>query len=443
MARELTRGAIRGPQGIGWIALNYVDELVWQVAPAGLDCYAGLPGIGLFLSTVAAATGDDEVFAGATTVADLLGRRAGELAEKVEREMTPGSLLHQSMTRNADAGIFGSTGGLIYYLVHAGALHGRPDLWDAAEQMLGVLAHQVEFDEAYDLISGSAGAILACLAVHHVRPGGEALRLAARAAERVVAAAEPTDGGLGWPSTAARRPLTGMAHGAGGIAFALARLHAVAPADGYAEAIDGALRYEDAAFDPGIGNWPDFRLPEFGGSDEAMMAWCHGAPGIAFSRLALLDSDLSHPTRALAATQVDLAGRLVADQTVGPGRDRFHSLGSNVLCHGDLGNLELLLVLARRRDDRALERDCLRAVRAVHEHGRSAGWRAGPMPPDALPGLLYGTAGIGYNMLRLSDLDSTPSVLLLEPPRWAASGHGSKVPSATLERVGAPGRESA
>ena len=48
-----------------------------------------------------------------------------------------------------------------------------------------------------------------------------------------------------------------------------------------------AFAYERAHFDASEGNWPDLR-DEPGGTRRGqryMTAWCHGAPGIALSRL--------------------------------------------------------------------------------------------------------------------------------------------------------------
>jgi lantibiotic modifying enzyme len=45
------------------------------------------------------------------------------------------------------------------------------------------------------------------------------------------------------------------------------------------------------------------------------------------------------------------------------------------------------------------------------------GWQCGGPQSVEIPGLMLGIAGIGYQMLRLAEPDSVPSVLLLAPPR--------------------------
>ena len=82
---------------------------------------------------------------------------------------------------------------------------------------------------------------------------------------------------------------------------------------------------------------------------------------------------------------------------------------SHCLCHGDLGNLELL-----RKAGEADEADRLAArilIRIEQE-----GPRCGASTDNEIPGLMTGLAGIGYGLLRAAALDRVPSVLTLETP---------------------------
>jgi lantibiotic modifying enzyme len=90
---------------------------------------------------------------------------------------------------------------------------------------------------------------------------------------------------------------------------------------------------------------------------------------------------------------------------------------SHSLCHGDLGNLELLLDAARGLGDRRLEARALRLADAVMDRIEAEGPDCGQ--PDGLEsaGLMTGLSGIGYGLLRLSDPRRVPSILSLEPPR--------------------------
>jgi lantibiotic modifying enzyme len=137
------------------------------------------------------------------------------------------------------------------------------------------------------------------------------------------------------------------------------------------------------------------------------------------SRLGILHSigraDETTPSlRALA--EEDLRTAELTTRTAHFGRDgAFQSCGNNSICHGDLGNLEFLHLVARHRGDDAGAHRVQRGVAALLELGKD-GWLTGQLSPEALPGLMYGRAGVGYNLLRLSHPEQVPSVLLLDPP---------------------------
>ncbi len=94
-----------------------------------------------------------------------------------------------------------------------------------------------------------------------------------------------------------------------------------------------------------------------------------------------------------------------------------HGFGrSHSLCHGDLGNVELLTQAGLRLDQPRwlVERDRLAAMvlASIERDGPQCG---GPQAVE-MPGLMLGSAGIGYGLLRLAAPERVPSVLLLDPP---------------------------
>jgi len=137
-------------------------------------------------------------------------------------------------------------------------------------------------------------------------------------------------------------------------------------------------------------------------------AWCHGAPGIGLSRLGMLTGTADE---ALAA-EVQAAVRT----TLAAGFGRGHCL-----CHGDLGNLELLLQASRSSLAPQLAPDLPSVTYGLAKGMLDCMAREGRIcgVPQAVetPGLMTGIAGIGYQFLRLYDPASVPSVLSLAPPR--------------------------
>jgi lantibiotic modifying enzyme len=134
-----------------------------------------------------------------------------------------------------------------------------------------------------------------------------------------------------------------------------------------------------------------------------MVAWCHGAPGIGLGRLGAL----AQLDDAKVREEIDIALHTTFQQGF---------VGNHSLCHGALGNVELLLTAARLlnrpEDHKALEHATALIVGSIEAHGYVS---AVPLGVET-PGLMVGLAGIGYELLRLAEPDKVPSVLLLAPP---------------------------
>jgi lantibiotic modifying enzyme len=152
------------------------------------------------------------------------------------------------------------------------------------------------------------------------------------------------------------------------------------------------------------------------------MAWCHGAPGIGLSRrraaeiLAQVNGDSDAGVAAATACRDEAAA--AARATARSLRDPAAATTSHCRCHGALGNCELFL--RDHQGEPGNENGDTRIPEAVARRGielfeqRDLPWPCGVNGGGETPGLLLGTAGIGYAMLRLYD-PAVPSVLLVCP----------------------------
>jgi lantibiotic modifying enzyme len=200
--------------------------------------------------------------------------------------------------------------------------------------------------------------------------------------------------------------MAGFAHGAAGIAWALLAVAATTGEQRFHAAALDAIAYERSLFSPEAGNWRDLRERATGQRDEAafMTAWCYGAPGIGLARLA----SLRHLDDATTRAEIDTA----LHTTLAHGFGDNHSL-----CHGDLGNLELLLQAGQTLDDARWRHEAGRRAAMILEGIGMQGWVcANPLGVES-PGLMTGLAGIGYGLLRLAEPARVPSILTLAPPR--------------------------
>jgi type 2 lantibiotic biosynthesis protein LanM len=375
--------------GVSWIGLSILGDY-WALLPLGPDLYSGLTGIALFLAHLGAATGEPRFTA-----------LAAEALDSARRQLTGGA------SALPIVGAFSGWGGVIYALVHLAALWDDPSLLTEAEEVAaGPLGDLGEGDSGWDLMMGAAGAVASLLLLHARRPAERTLATAILYGERLLAAAVPQpEGGIAWPPPGIHeRPLSGFSHGAAGIAWALASLATATGEHRFRDAAVEALRYERALFSPAAGNWRDLRdivrMPDAPpGAEYFMTAWCHGAPGIGLGRL-LTRPHLDDP---LFAAEIEAAIANTLAEGFGLG---------HCLCHGDLGNLETLLLAGPRQ---AADVERLSAV--ILESIKRDGWLCGVPGGVETPGLMVGLAGIGYGLLRLADPERVPSVLALEPPR--------------------------
>lgn len=382
--------------GASWLGLAWTRSRGWWLRPLEYDLYSGLPGVALFLAYLGHVTGRQDFSALARGALATLRRQLERRPHMVQY-----------------LGSFDGWGGITYAWLHLAMLWQDDALLGEALRFLPRLPAMIDRDGEIDLMRGCAGGILPLLDLHRVTGAPEPLALARRMGDRLAGTARPVGAGRAWLTSAAPHwPLTGLSHGAAGPAWALTELHAATGDPRYLSLALDAVAFEDGYFSPEHGNWFDLR----GGVDAAgrpgapifMAAWCHGAGGVALSRLQML----RHIDDARLRQDAELALATMARKGLRVG---------HCLCHGDTGVLDVLLLAARALDQPAwqakIDAHAPLLMASIAEHGFLCG-----VPLDVeTPGLMDGIAGIGHGLLRLAAPDLVPSVLALEPPRVTRS----------------------
>jgi lantibiotic modifying enzyme len=301
-------------------------------------------------------------------------------------------------------GGFVGLGSFLYAFSCIGELLEEPSLLEEATAMVSLFTPQrIDADESCDVVLGSAGAVLALLALERRCPAAadHCLAAACRCASHLLARRVSHAGSpRAWPPVAGSPPLSGMAHGAAGVCLALLRLFDCTDRPELYEAALEGLAYERELYNPEHQNWRDLReaTPEF------MGAWCHGAPGIGLARLAMLGIVDGPEIRA------DIAAALATIRSVG-----LEDVDN--LCCGNLGRTEILLYAAARLSDPSLAAEAGALASRVVSRAATTGTFALPAQVHSgapNPSLLTGTAGIGYALLRLAASAQLPCILLLD-----------------------------
>ena len=384
IAREIAGTAVWHESRCNWMGALGGDDsrpAARRVSAAlGPDLYNGTAGVALFLAEAASRLDDGS--ARATALGAL--RHALDHAPRIAPEVRDG--------------LYAGRAGVAYAAARVADRLGAEEPLERARALLAAL--RTPAGEACDLLGGSAGAVVALLALGDpaltdaATRHGEKLIDAATRESRTPAARRDRDGAM--------HNLCGYSHGAAGVGHALLELYAAKSDDRYRAAAESAFAYEQTWFDH-AGTWPDLRGVARATGYQAPAppagSWCHGAPGIALSRL--------RAQRILAEPREDAATATALTKNIASGLlqrepDDFS------LCHGAAGIADVLLYAA---PDDADARDLgLLGIEIQAARGFPTG-----IPASPTPGLFLGLAGIGLLYLRLADPTlATPLIVHLD-----------------------------
>lgn len=396
---RLSKLALCDRKRMNWVGLSLVSEREWQLLSTGIELYNGTTGIALFLAYLGAITKEAHYTDLAKSAVQTVLRQLKQLKKSQQPAL----------------GAFTGISSPIYLFSHLAALWNDSALLDEAEELLPLLPSLIEQDKSFDVIGGSAGCISSLLSLYRVRPTAATLATAIECGNHLVAHAQPMSAGVGWLNPAIGEvPLTGFSHGAAGIALSLLELAEACGEDHFRQTALAAMAYERSVFSVEKQNWPDLRhipIEIRERKENYTTTWCHGAAGIGMARLAYL----KYNDDALIKEEIEIALQTTLNQGFGLN----HSL-----CHGDLGNLELLLLASQMLDNSDCPVQLKRITALVLDSIDKNGWCTGiPLGLES-PGLMSGLAGIGYQLLRLAEPEKVPSVLLLAPPPTTSAEMG-------------------
>jgi lantibiotic modifying enzyme len=360
-----------------WLGAVEEPAKPWRAELRALEgaVYGGTAGIGLFLAHLAVATGSAEA-----------------------RNTAVGAMRHAAEHSGRREGFHVGSLGVAWAASRVAVLLDEEEL-QAAARRLTVNAAPVA-DGCPDVVFGSAGSIIARLALADALDDPSLVGDAVAVGERLVAAATVTRHGWSWPSRDRphRRNLCGLSHGAAGIGWALLELYAATSDERFRVGAAGAFGYERSWLDRRSGTWPDLRIggqrrgPGGRVPSPAIGTWCHGEGGIALTRIraaALLGPEpfTDEAEIALETTRRVLAAALPFD------------VEDLTLCHGASGAAEVLTCASGETS--GLPEELGRVALARHATTRKD-WPSG-VTAGTTPALFLGTSGIGWWFLRLND----------------------------------------
>ena len=394
IAKEIQNRAIWGDDGsVKWVSFAYIPNAErFQLMPLPEDLYNGNAGIALFLTALDYVQETREfrdlVFGSLQSIRKILQTADFEAKRRFVRQ---------------GIGVGTGLGSLIYALVKISAFWQETALLEDALGIANLITPElIAADGQFDTLGGTAGAILGLLALYKATKNPEVLQKAVICGQHLLANQISINGAPKAWKILGQKQYTGLSHGAAGIAYALLQLYEVTAEKAYLAAAKEGIAYERSVFSPNAANWPDFRtFAQQNGQPGFMVSWCHGATGIGLARLGGLS--------IFSSDEIEQDVEVALQTT-----QKYSLQDVDCVCCGNFGRIEMLLVAAEKLSRPELRLNAeKKAAWAVFRAQQIGGYQFPNLPNCVFsPSFFQGTAGIGYELLRLAAPGTLPSVLL-------------------------------
>ncbi|MDJ0734840.1 MAG: type 2 lanthipeptide synthetase LanM family protein [Nostocaceae cyanobacterium] len=378
LAEEIQARAIWGSDGsVQWIGFNYFPNAkCFQFQPLGDNLYNGNSGIALFLAALDYVRGTNQfrelVMGGLFSIRKFL--------QTLDFES------HRRFVRQGIGGGMG-LGSLIYGLVTISQFLREPALVEDATGIANFITPElIAADQQFDIIYGASGAILGLLSLYHHTQEPKILERAINCGQHLLNHQVKVEGIPQAWNILQQGQYPGFFHGTGGIAYALLRLYAVTRDSAYLTAAKAAITYERSVFLQE--SEKNIQSSRFDIAGEILLA--------RLASLSILNTNDIYQELEIVLRTTCTNDLIDVD---------------SIEC-GNFGKIEMLLLSAQKLDRPELREEALiRASYIINSAQVAGGYQFLELPNSVFnPSLFQGTAGIGYELLRLVE-ESLPSVL--------------------------------
>jgi len=368
-------------QTINWLDIQNTFP-TWNIGPQGISLYNGLAGNAVFLSSLYLATKDIKY-------QEILHRILNTIKLDIDK------------ISNSSSSVFNGMISLAYLYVFLYRQTKDKSMLQNSINIINEYKEKILQNTSYDIIDGLAGILVVVLNIFELSKDIELEDLSIKIGKDIIKNIRIEKEIAYWKKgNNDELMIAGFSHGLAGVSYALGKLYKMTNYKDHISIIDNLIEVENNYYNGDIENWIDLRSEDILNSNNSPIHWCHGATGIGLSRLKNKD---------IIDTSDDIDKALKTIIKNGLYRD------SDCLCHGNLGNIELLLEIYKENNDiKIYNKAVTRANEVIKENKNDQRYKNGVGQDFDSVNFMLGLSGIGYEFLRLSNPEKYPSVLLLE-----------------------------
>lgn len=355
---------------LSWISVTMqgFEEDVWLPSVLNDDLYSGNAGISLFL----------------TTLWHLTGRKYYLNYSKQAIETSKAQLESKLLSKNSDVGAFIGVGGTLYSLFELASVTKDYKLKQYIFDTILKLESKIEFDKTNDVIGGNAGLLAVILKMVDNDPMFVDIKIKniiQKIVNKLLKESKVTDTKRYWECIPGQS-YCGFSHGNSGIHTYLYKAMKYIGDTRVNRIINESLNYEKCCYSMIDKDW--YRNIE---QKKISYSWCHGSPGILLSKLLLSKNGFYYDD-------------LNKEIEISLNNTKKYGIGNNpTYCHGDLGNLSILILASKLFKDTGIENKCHHIFQELYENILSKEWMNNKYKSTNNYGLMVGLSGWGYSML--------------------------------------------
>ena len=387
--REIADDAVYTPSGeICWFGLDYFLETGMRLYDLGY--IEGMTGLAVFFAALHRITRDREI---KTRIEELIANLRSRLDRYLD-ELDNMEVIHPNIESiSVGSGLAGKLFG--WYLI--GKYMQDEGTADRCRKIVDLLKKTDMNYEGTDVFSGLSGLLKVLCRFDDIYALPGVSELCSELADRIVSAADiPFEEGRIWKTTRMEWAISGAGHGQSGIASALYAAGKRLQREDLIKAAENGFAFETGVYSPELGAWPDRRANER--SQNYMTGYCSGAPGIGMNAVCLKYDGYE-----------DILEKAIQSTLKEPLQYKDH------LCCGNSAMIEFLILAGTELNRKDLLQEArTRMAMVIRRAAKNGHYNCinRSMNYVYTSSLFYGTAGIGYEILRLLDPEKTESVLI-------------------------------